>query len=204
MKTLLVISIISTLSFVGFVSENKKEKEQTPAYYSCQDGQRIDRSLFTPKDNEVYFIFNQTLTADTSEFRYIDWFGLHDDFFVAYLVNTTDSTFHATRQDGSLVMIQEAKDKDGSWRPIEYWIPSGCGNSYFDPLNLSPNEFAKVAIVKYSGSFQTQLRLKFKYSDKIMYSDPFEGSIHPSQFEIREEKVNGILFYGSARYLDEE
>lgn len=206
MNALLVITLASTLALFGFVSETKKTKGQLPAYYSCLNGQPIDRSLFTPKGNEVYFVFNQDLNADTSDFNYINWYGVHDDFFTAYLVNTTDTTFHARRQDGSLVMIQEAKNEAGEWKPIEFWIPSGCGNSYFDPLELKPNEFAEVAIVRYSGRFKTQLRLKLQYSykSKVMYSTPFEGSIDPSQFVLEKDQVNGILYYGKARYLDEE
>ena len=162
MRIIILTTIISSAMLVAAFA-TKKDKGQLPAYYRCGDAQSIDQSLFTPLDNQVHFIFEPDLKLDTSELNYMDWFGIHgNNFFTAYLVNTTDSTFHATRQDGSLMMIQEAKDENGEWQPIEYWIPSGCGNSYFDPLRLDPNEYAKVAIIKYSGRFETKLRLKFK------------------------------------------
>ncbi len=203
MKALLIITLMSSAALLGSAEETKKEKGQLPAYYGCGNAETIDRTLFTPEENSVHFIFDQKISPDTSEIRHMDWFRLHDDnYFTAYLVNTTDTTFHAKRQDGSLIMIQEAKDENGEWKPIEFWIPSGCGNSYFNPLELAPNEFAKVAIVKYSGRFQTELRLKFKYSSEIMYSQPFSGSINPAQLEEEKDNVNGILYYGKAKYLD--
>ncbi|MCB9195074.1 MAG: hypothetical protein H6600_09450 [Flavobacteriales bacterium] len=206
MKTSFFLALACSLALLGFVSETKKAKGQLPAYYACLNGKTIDKKLFDTKPDQIQFIVDPDLKTDSTEFKYINWHGLHDDFFIAYLANTTDTLFKATRQDGSLIMIQEAQNEKGEWKPIEYWVPSGCGNSYFDPLELKPNHFAKVAIVKYSGSFKTQLRLKLRYSRKckVLYSEPFRGSIEPSQFELMKDEVNGILYQGSAMYLDEE
>ncbi|CAG5082631.1 hypothetical protein [Parvicella tangerina] len=206
MKTLLfIIFVASSLSLSTSEASTKKVKGNVPAYYRCGNAHPIDRTLFTPERDKVQFIFDQDKYPDTTDIGFVNWFQKDDpDYFTAYLVNTTDTTFNAERQDGSLIMIQEAQNKEGDWQPIEYWIYSGCGNSYFNPLVLEPHEYAEVAIVKYHGKFETKMRLKFKYDKNIMYSQPFNGSINLSQFEKETDDVYGILYSGPANYLDAE
>ena len=102
------------------------------------------------------------------------------------------------------MMIQEALDEDSLWKPIEYWVYSGCGNSYFNPLNLNPYTYLMVPIRKYFGEYKTKMRLKLKNGKKIIYSNTFKGSINKSQFTIKNEDVHGILYHGKPSYLNEK
>ncbi len=126
-------------------------------------------------------------------------------YFVAFLINTTDSALTLERQDASLIMIQEAVNENGKWEPIEYWVNSGCGNSYLNPVKLSAGKYIILPIRKYQGDFKTQIRLRYKFSyfrgEGILISDSFEGSIDKSQFKKQTETVHGILYHGPADYL---
>ncbi len=84
-------------------------------------------------------------------------------------------------QDGSLVMIQEAKDSVGNWNPIEYFNYSGCGNSYTHK-NILPGTHLKSKIAIYSGDFRTSLRVKILINNTVQYSNEFYGSINNKQF----------------------
>lgn len=174
------------------------------AFYECSAPLDIDTSQIEAKSGQLYFQFNVNQKLKNLEALNFIWLNdsLHD-YFTGYLVNTTDSTFTARRQDGSLIMIQEALDSNGTWQPIEYWVYSGCGNSYFSPLKLAPNKCVLIPIKKYSGDFKTQIRLKFKNGNAIIYSEPFEGTIVEAQLKKVTENVNGILYYGPANYLND-
>jgi hypothetical protein len=193
-----LISIILFSSFYFVVNKGNQ-----PAYYECTEGLDIDTTLFNYRKGEIYFYFDKDLKAKNLASKGFNWIEDNPkDYFTAYLINTTDTTFNVTRQDGSLIMIQEAMDEKGQWQPIEYWVYSGCGNSYFDPLELNPGKYVMIPIKEYHGNFKTKIRLKMKNDKKIIYSESFEGSIDKSQFEKETKSVHGILYHGPANYLD--
>jgi hypothetical protein len=100
-----------------------------------------------------------------------------------FLYNPTNDTILFQIQNGRVIMIQEAKDEHGVWRPIEFWQYSWCGNSYHEEV-LLPNNIAIVKVLKYDGDFETELRLKLKSDNTIIYSDSFKGKINKSQFKL--------------------
>lgn len=115
-----------------------------------------------------------------------------------YLINTSKDTFNYTSvQDGSLIMIQQAKDEHGNWRPVESWCWSFCGNSYEDFLRLVPNTYITAQGPRYKGDFKTEMRLVFITAEKNkllkIYSEPFEGSINKSQLELPDDYVRNIF-----------
>ncbi|RCL72787.1 MAG: hypothetical protein DBW72_05940 [Flavobacteriales bacterium] len=178
------------------------QKGNQKAFYECTGALDIDSTKIDVRSNKLYFQFN----VEDSPKNLKDFVWLKDkpkEYFTGYLVNTSDSTFSANIQDGSLIIIQEALDKDGNWNPIEYWVYSGCGNSYFS-LKLDTGKYVMIPIKKYSGKFKTKIRLKFKYGADVLYSESFEGSLNVSQFEKETEDVNGILYHGPANYLNKE
>jgi hypothetical protein len=192
------VLVISTLC--GFDSN---EKGCQRAFYECTDALLIDSSLFEINPGKVYFNFNLKLKPKNLKSQGFIWLKDNSgDYFTGYLINTSDSTINYRIQDGSLIMIQEALDKNGKWKPIEYWVKSGCGNSYFDPLELKPGTYSMIPIKKYTGNFKTKFRLKLKNYKEIFYSDTFNGSINETQFETPSENVEGILYHGPASYLD--
>lgn len=98
-----------------------------------------------------------------------------------FIINTSRDIIFLAHQDEAIMMIQEAKDENGLWRPIEFWRYSFCGNSY-GTMGISPNDGVLVKIYKYSGDFETAIRLKLKNGDNVIYSDSFRGKINQTQF----------------------
>ncbi|MBL7937362.1 MAG: hypothetical protein JNM51_16270 [Bacteroidia bacterium] len=102
--------------------------------------------------------------------------------FPIYIANLSDTkTATVEIQDGSLMMIVEAQDEHKTWKPIEYWSHSWCGNSYYS-LELPPQYFAFARGVKCSGDFFTTCRLKvFNGADSLL-SNEFKMNISTKQF----------------------
>ena len=109
--------------------------------------------------------------------------------YPVFIRNASKDTIHIDNQDGALFLIQEAKNKMGEWKPIEYWIYSTCGNSYAY-TSLGPDDILTLKKVKYQGTFETEMRLKLRTNNKLVYSKPFKGSINTEQFEV--ENVDGF------------
>lgn len=101
------------------------------------------------------------------------------------LANTTDGQKAFSASDSRLYIVQEALDKDGKWKPVEYLPSSWCGNSYHTVF-LGPNEFWEFAAAKFQGKQKTKLRFRLQLSkgekQTFIYSNEFEGSINPKQF----------------------
>lgn len=116
--------------------------------------------------------------------------------FPVYIFNSTKNTVRLEEQDGRVMMIQEALDPNGQWKPIEYWQFSDCGNSYGGVI-LRPNYYLMTKVVKYKGPYETLLRLKLLNKDEIIYSKPFKGSINLSQTDtsLFDHKFRPIEFF---------
>jgi hypothetical protein len=100
------------------------------------------------------------------------------------LINASGKKAVFPAQDSRLYIIQEAKDEDGEWRPIEYLPSSWCGNSYHQVF-LGSREYWTFVVPRYTGSFKTRLRFKLE-GDEPIYSNEFEGSINKEQFSIKQ------------------
>ncbi|MFC0878988.1 hypothetical protein ACE01N_20505 [Saccharicrinis sp. FJH2] len=109
-----------------------------------------------------------------------------------YIFNPTKDTLYLDQQDGRVIMIQEAKNEKGEWKPIEYWEYSACGNSY-GTVMLLPKNFALIKGIKYSGSFETELRFKMRNGNTVLYSDNFKGNINKSQFDLPTDYIEKFL-----------
>lgn len=206
MNKLTILSLISLFVLTGFsINQEDKTEGNQRAFYECSEPTDIDKSLIDVKQGELYFQFNTE--QEPKNLKSMNFVWLKDDpkgYFTAYLINSSESTFSAERQDGSLIMIQEALNEQGKWLPIEYWVYSGCGNSYFNPLKLESGKSVMVPIKKYSGNFKTKIRLKLKAGKTTFFSESFAGAIDKSQFNKETEQVNGILYHGPADYLDDK
>lgn len=99
---------------------------------------------------------------------------------------------------GDLFMILEAKDKNDTWKPIEYFEQFGflCGTGHQNYL-LKPNHYIIGAIRKYDGNFKTTMRIKLKSFDKLFYSNEFQGKMNYSQFYSKTiiEKLTNRFIY---------
>lgn len=99
------------------------------------------------------------------------------------LINKTGKTVDFTAQDSRLDVVQEALDKNGRWRPIEYLPQSWCGNS-FHQVFLPAAQYWVFTVPRYYGIFETKLRAKLQLSEKeFLYSNEYVGGISPSQFK---------------------
>jgi hypothetical protein len=199
----LFMIFLSTMGFTHGQKDNIGENQL--AYYHCSWPLYLDSIQNFWKPHQVYFHFRKDIKPTDLKFS----FGFEsiiqkpENYFTAYLVNTTDTLFTAEMQDGSVMMIQEAMDENGNWKPIEYWINSGCGNSY-NTLTLKAGKYVVIPIKKYHGDFKTKMRLKLKYhfDKEVLFSDSFEGSIHKNQFKKISRKVRGIQYIGPATYWE--
>lgn len=98
------------------------------------------------------------------------------------LVNGGAKTASISASDSRLSLVQEAKDADGEWKPVESLPRTFCGNSYHH-VYLKPEHFWSFVVPKYSGPVKTKLRLRLTVDSKTsIVSDSFAGSIHPGQF----------------------
>ncbi len=207
MKIYLIITSYIICIGPAFCQNDTASIGAESAYYPCNEPDIIDTSIINYVHNKVYFHFNQEELQNDIKPSNRKLLDKGDPrFFSGYLINTTDSTFKAIRQDGSLMMIKEAQDENGKWKAIEYWVPSGCGNSYFDPLILESGKTVLFPVWRDKGDFKTNIRLRIKYSfkDDAIVSSSYEGSIYKSQFQKPTGSVYGILYGGDAMYLGAE
>ena len=107
----------------------------------------------------------------------------NDTIFEIYLVNRSKDTLKLSKQDWHLFLIQEAKNINGEWKPVEYWQYSTCGNSYLTE-KLEPNGILKTETKAYKGNFETQIRFKLLNNSHIYYSNSIIGFVDLKQFEI--------------------
>jgi hypothetical protein len=106
------------------------------------------------------------------------------------LFNATKERVSFLASDSRLYIVQEALDRDGLWKPVEYLPASWCGNSYHRVL-LGPYEYWEFAAARYHGRFKTKLRFrlderKSETETVTIYSNTFEGGVNPKQFTVRQ------------------
>lgn len=202
LTSVLLFSLAISLSFMN--RPNDLKLGQQAAFYTCSDTMKINDLVHVRIKGQLYFQTSEQLDSIGITNVKSSWRTYSDSTHrTIYIVNSTDSLIKVTRQDGSLLMIQEALDVNGEWMPIEYWTPSGCGNSYFNPLTLLPQHFIVYNAPLYSGDFKTKIRFKWKIGHQnIYYSHPIQARIDSSLFAFPAENVSGILFYGQPSYLD--
>lgn len=106
------------------------------------------------------------------------------------LVNATQEEVAFSASDSRLYIVQEALDRDGKWKPIEYLPASWCGNSYHRVF-LGANQYWEFAAARYTGRFKTKLRFrlderKSETETMTIYSNEFEGGVNPKQFTVKQ------------------
>jgi hypothetical protein len=106
-------------------------------------------------------------------------------FRIAHLANHTDTTVSIFTFVNYFYVIQEAKDQNGVWRPIEVINEYvDCGTGVFHRTELRPHEYIEIYIRRYCGEFHTKLRIKLLTWDQILISEEFDGFINPEQFDL--------------------
>ncbi len=122
-----------------------------------------------------------------------------------WIQNITKDTIIFPIQDGSLIAILEAQNKNKIWKPVQYWWYSWCGNSY-SKLELPPNKSIQIGVNNLIGDKETMMRFLIQGKDTIYYSNEFKGTVSEDDFflnaKTRQEKINDeyrISFLDSVR-----
>lgn len=123
-------------------------------------------------------------------------------FYPAFIINQTPSAKVLIGKDRRLFAIQEAKDSNGIWRPIEQEGPYFCGDGFWAEM-VYHNEYVVMLLPKYKGNFKTKLRIRLKNNATIYVSKPFDGMINYEQLYFDKttneywKKVMQESFYGA-------
>ncbi|GEP52830.1 hypothetical protein FNO01nite_35020 [Flavobacterium noncentrifugens] len=128
-----------------------------------------------------FIILNLNTQKDFSVFAE----STSDSIFSIFVSNNLKDSISLSKQDWHLYIIQEAKNKEGDWKPIEYWKNSWCGNSYLSQT-LKSNEIIKTESKAYKGIFKTEIRFKLLLNSKNYYSNAIKGEIDPNQFDFND------------------
>lgn len=115
-------------------------------------------------------------------------FGNSRRGFRVLLANTTTATAYFPAADSRLRILREAADATGAWKLVEYLPWSFCGNSFHQVL-LPSGHYWSFSAPEYAGPFKTRMRFVMlpDRDGKPLYSNEFEGSIHPDQFKFVRE-----------------
>lgn len=148
-------------------------------------------ALPTPADKDAPIAF--VMQENPNNSTLCNWF----------LINQSAQPQLLPTQNGSLLMIQEAQDSKGKWRPVEYWTEQ-WGNTNLPVVNdiyaLEPTKALLLVAPKYKGKFETLFRFKLKMTNQkgkqsVLYSPTFKGSIAPSQFEVSPQDKKKKISY---------
>lgn len=186
MKNILII-FITFLSFSlnAQTSEMEYNRNFIPWDFVPSTEKIIELQDHKHPENDIILILEKTIDTLHSEFVFYDTDKLEKSLYSIYVFNNTKDSLIIERQDRSFYLIQEAKNKIGEWKPIEYWRYSTCGNSYLSD-KLKPNGIMKTVSIAYNGDFETQIRFKLLSFNKVYYSNPINGFVKLSQFTIPE------------------
>lgn len=127
----------------------------------------------------------------------------NDSIITIYLKNNSKDSIEIWKQDGQLFLIQEAKNENGIWKPIEYWSYSWCGNSY-SAKKIEGQKIIKTESPKYNGSFETEIRFKFLIDDDVFYTNPLNCNIDLTQFIIPEDFTKHGTYKKVIKVADKE
>ncbi len=93
-------------------------------------------------------------------------------------------------ENGKFIVIQEAKNKNNEWKEIEYFYfeKEGFPNKTY-LRSLKKNEYIISRQKKYiEGDYSCDIRFKWKYKNRFIYSDSYRGKINLCQFKPPKDK----------------
>lgn len=142
----------------------------------------VNELSITKKPIWASYLFHRSF-SDSIEILQDDTLIQHVKSFPIYIANlSTNEVASLQTQDGSIMMIVQAIDKTGKWKPIEYWSNSWCGNSYFT-IMIPPRHMLMTRGIKCSGDFYTKCRMMVSNKRDSIFSNEFYMSINETQFE---------------------
>ncbi|MBX3119636.1 MAG: hypothetical protein KF784_11265 [Fimbriimonadaceae bacterium] len=113
-----------------------------------------------------------------------------------YLISKSSQVLSFDAFDSALNMVLEAKTADGEWLPVEFRHRITCGNSRHQVF-LAGLSYWRMPLIGFdSGPTKTQMRVRMLVPDpdikdpvtlKPVYSNVFEGFVHPESFTLSPE-----------------
>jgi hypothetical protein len=151
-------------------------------------------TVFPKYDFKIIIDTSYTITVKGIEHKNIpfersgivDWskvFALWDDYVVCYPLLIYNNSTKTAYSNYYIKLIQEAKDTDGKWKPIEYFAGLSSCIPLHDFHEYLPNKYSSLAVIKYEGSYKTKIRTKIKIGKYTYYSNEIVGHINKSQFD---------------------
>ncbi len=107
---------------------------------------------------------------------------------ISWMINNSEDPIFLQRCFFPL-MIREAKDLNGKWRPVEY-LTLGFQDYYFKEFSIYPGEALPFHYKPFTGSFKTKIRFKILGTDCFYYSKPFTGYIEYGAFKKAENEMS--------------
>ncbi|MFC4790999.1 hypothetical protein ACFPAF_02770 [Hymenobacter endophyticus] len=111
--------------------------------------------------------------------------------FPVYVANTSPRRKLLYGKDGHVFAIQEAKDRDGQWRPIESKGADFCDSGEWI-LKLRPGQMGVFLMDKYSGEYKTLLRVRLQNGESRYVSAPYKGQIDERQFLVTSQERQSL------------
>ncbi len=97
------------------------------------------------------------------------------DYFLLWNISAPD--IKLTPQDGILISIKEIQSLTNEWKAIQFWIYSGCGNSYYPVYTLKKGQCMILKTKKNFGKVTAMQRLRLEtITDDILISEPYPGN----------------------------
>lgn len=103
--------------------------------------------------------------------------------YPCFVYNETSSVKWLETQDDRIIVIQEARDSNYHWRPIQIWEWSWCGNSFIK-APIKPHHYLLFKTPIFKGNFYTDTRLKLYSRDAVYYSNTYRSWINYNQFNL--------------------
>jgi len=140
-------------------------------------------------DNSYFFLSNwvlkhDTVTAPSRSGKITTEILRGTDYVLGnklIIYNNTSNSIRIPIEDNQLILVQEAKDQKGNWKPVEYFMHSTCGNSY-SSLQVPNQKSCQFMIIKYCGEFKTKMRVRICLNNDTYFSNEFDGYVNSQQF----------------------
>lgn len=167
-------------------SSDQDQPKMQPAWYRFFDEQKNIKPIEASTSQNLGFVF----IKDKED----------GEFFHFRLVNLSEEALSIRTQDGSLIMIREAKNPQGQWQPIEYWDYDWGFGSYFEQFQLEPEQSISLTAPHFDGDYETEIRFKLKVGDKkdqsdVYYSPSYKGMVYLSQFKNSQDPDDETISY---------
>lgn len=103
--------------------------------------------------------------------------------------NNTKDTIELATDDGYLISILEAQDKNQKWKPIEVFLYDWCGTGD-SQIDITPKKSVLIPVKTLRGGIKTNFRLLLHGNDTIYKSNSFTGYVSECSFQLSQDIIN--------------